>query len=700
MCLCALVGLLATVLLVPSDATTAEKDHARQAVEVIEVRGVSSEALDLVADSDSVTVVDVSQERERAGDLAAILNRVEGVQVARFGGLGSAERVNLAGLTGARVPLFVDGIPIVLHGFGDRLSNLPVGLISAAEIYRGVTPIRFGADTLGGAINLVTRDPQGSMAAAAIQGGSFSLFRSSALGQYQVVPGFALRIEGFFDRAVNNYPIEVDVDRPDGSILLQEIDRFHDGYRSGALAASALFSERSWADAFQIRLGTSGSNRDIQHDLFMVEPFGESREAVSSAFLRISHSLSRDVWSWRGDFAASRRQQRVVDEALTVYSWLGTPVADRQSPGEIFGQATDADLNDERIRGQGTWTLDLERAGVLALTSTYDDTRRDGDNALSVSPQDPFAAELTVQKWVSGGSHRCVRDAFENQMFVKLYTQRAEQSRHAIDVSEGTQRLGGGNGIAVSVAPGIVAKASYEYATRLPEVQELFGDGIFTRSNIDLEPERSHNINLEAEVSADNGWGSWGGRVLAFARRSNGLIAFVGQNRNASSFQNLVRATSQGLEGSLSWAAPNPWLNLAANATWIDSRNRSEAGTFAQFDGDRIPNQPWLFGNVRARLDLDEVLVRWDGLSVGGDVRLQRRFFRSWESVGSPDFKQTVDDQLALDTFITYSFSFGDNGRSSLTVEVLNVTDAPLFDTAGVQRPGRAWQLRWSVEFL
>ena len=39
------------------------------------------------------------------------------------------------------------------------IANVPVNLIERVEIYRGVVPIRFGADALGGAVNLVSDQP-------------------------------------------------------------------------------------------------------------------------------------------------------------------------------------------------------------------------------------------------------------------------------------------------------------------------------------------------------------------------------------------------------------------------------------------------------------------------------------------------------------------------------------------------------------
>ncbi|MGC4092896.1 MAG: TonB-dependent receptor [Polyangiaceae bacterium] len=45
-------------------------------------------------------------------------------------------------------------------------------------------------------------------------------------------------------------------------------------------------------------------------------------------------------------------------------------------------------------------------------------------------------------------------------------------------------------------APWVYAKASYEYATRLPTPDEVFGNAIRIDGNFDLQPEVSSNFNL------------------------------------------------------------------------------------------------------------------------------------------------------------------------------------------------------------
>ncbi len=38
------------------------------------------------------------------------------------------------------------------------LNNIPPSMIERIEVYKGVVPVHLGADALGGAVNIVTKD--------------------------------------------------------------------------------------------------------------------------------------------------------------------------------------------------------------------------------------------------------------------------------------------------------------------------------------------------------------------------------------------------------------------------------------------------------------------------------------------------------------------------------------------------------------
>lgn len=80
---------------------------------------------------------------------------------------------------------FLDGVPLEIAGSPFGISALPVNLLERIEIYRGVVPVRFGADALGGVVNLVPVKLADSTFSITYQRGSFGTHRATIAGGYQ-----------------------------------------------------------------------------------------------------------------------------------------------------------------------------------------------------------------------------------------------------------------------------------------------------------------------------------------------------------------------------------------------------------------------------------------------------------------------------------------------------------------------------------
>lgn len=123
----------------------------------IQVQG-ESKADRLRHSAQAVEVIGLKDAQQRSADLAEVLARSRGVTVQRGGALGSQTRLSLNGFEGDQIRTFLAGVPLDYAGFSLGIANVPVNLVERVEVYRGVVPARFGADALGGAINLVTQE--------------------------------------------------------------------------------------------------------------------------------------------------------------------------------------------------------------------------------------------------------------------------------------------------------------------------------------------------------------------------------------------------------------------------------------------------------------------------------------------------------------------------------------------------------------
>ena len=95
------------------------------------------------------------------------------------GGMGSDAQLTLDGFSGKHVKVFIDGVPQEGTGTALDINNLPVNFAERIEVYKGVVPVGFGSDALGGVINIVTKKRRhGWSLDASYSYGSFNTHKS------------------------------------------------------------------------------------------------------------------------------------------------------------------------------------------------------------------------------------------------------------------------------------------------------------------------------------------------------------------------------------------------------------------------------------------------------------------------------------------------------------------------------------------
>ncbi|MEY2937395.1 MAG: hypothetical protein RL033_8144 [Pseudomonadota bacterium] len=659
--------------------------------------------------AESVKVIETERARRSSADLGEVLARTEGVGVRRQGGLGSDTRFALNGLTDDQVRFFLDGIPLELSGFPQGIANVPVNAVERVEVYSGVVPVRFGADALGGAVNLVTpEDPRGTHAAASYEMGSYGTHRLSLGAQHYDDPtGLFVRGSGYLDHALNNYRIDVEVPDARGRLSPARVSRFHDAYTAAGGSLELGFVQRPWARRLILRGFVSGYDKEYQHNVVMTVPYGEVSyaEKVAGATLRYEQPLgSGVVLDALAGYSYSRG--RFLDVAQCVYDWFGRCVRPRTVPGETGTRPHDQLYWDHSAfaRTQLAWRVASGHALRLALAPSYITRSADERRQLDPTARDPLAAERKLLTMVNGVEYEldALEERLENIAFAKYYLQQlwSEEPRLGnilLRRDRTTQRAGIGDGLRFRWTPWLYSKLSYEWATRLPRPDEVFGDNVFIIANLELEPETSHNVNLTTSLALPaTDAGTWRATASGFLRDADKLIVLLGNDR-VQSYQNVYSARSTGIEAALGWSSRGELLSLDANLTYQAFRNTSSEGTFRDFEGDRIPNRPYLFANATARLQLEDVLTPRDELSLTWNGRYVDGFFRGWESVGLRQFKQTVPSQLIHSLGLGYLVSAGGLKVTS-SFEVQNLTNEPAFDFFGVQRPGRAFYTKSTLE--
>jgi len=108
------------------------------------------------------------------------LRNVPGVEIRRSGSYGKASSISIRGANSNQVQVLVDGVRVKSPTLGQvDLSDLSPDLIDRIEIIRGPQSTLYGADAIGGVINIITKKGKGPFQATVQQeAGNYDTLRS------------------------------------------------------------------------------------------------------------------------------------------------------------------------------------------------------------------------------------------------------------------------------------------------------------------------------------------------------------------------------------------------------------------------------------------------------------------------------------------------------------------------------------------
>ena len=145
--------------------------------------------------------VDTRDLQNSTKSLGDALAKTPGLKLRESGGVGSDMNVMLDGFSGKHVKVFIDGVPQEGVGGSFGLNNIPVNFAERIEVYKGVVPVTFGADAIGGVINIVTKKSvlkrRNWFLDAAYSYGSFNTHKSYVNFGQTLKNGFSYEVNAF-----------------------------------------------------------------------------------------------------------------------------------------------------------------------------------------------------------------------------------------------------------------------------------------------------------------------------------------------------------------------------------------------------------------------------------------------------------------------------------------------------------------------
>lgn len=660
----------------------------------------------------NVVAIEAQQLRNLNSNAADILARVSGVKMRETGGVGAEANINLNGFTGRHVRIFIDGVPMNEANASFRINNIPAELIERIEIYKGVVPITFGADALGGAINVVTRKNRYNYGNLSYTFGSFNTHKSTLnLGQF-LTDNISVELNAYQNYSDNSYKVFTEyLDLQTGTYSKEKrwFKRFHDRYHNEAIIGRVNIFDEKWADKLSFALNYSQEDKQLQNANLMQKVFGgkyrKSHNYSSSVEYEKKNILNGLSFFLTGRYDFTTTQN--VDEEARRYSWTG-----EYEPMVTRGESQLQNTIFEGKTGYITSHLDyqLNEKNSFQLTHTFSNyTRRNKNMLITNYTLDSDFMRRINEKNISGFSYKFTpserwnilafgkyyNTAITGPVIVTGYGSRAvyeEETHH-------TQAWGYGGATTYQLLKTLQAKLSYEKSFRLPTDTELFGDGDLEIGNYKLKPENSDNLNVN--LSYQPAFKTHSLLVEAgFAYRyiKDYIIRSIisaGANEGSAGSRNHGKVLNMGVDATLRYFYKDVF-SVGANLSYMNLRNKeefTETGRPSAIYNDRLPNMPYLFGNADATCNIGSLIAKRDKLSLNYNLFFTEEFFTSWQSEGT---KIKVPRQLSHDVSLTY---YTPNKRLSLSVEAKNITDELLYDNYSLQKAGRAFYAKLSYRF-
>ena len=655
----------------------------------------------------NVAAIDASKLTHLNSNAADMLAKASGVKVRETGGVGAESQINLNGFTGQHVRTFVDGVPIS-RASSFQIGNIPTELIDRIEIYKGVVPVTFGSDALGGAVNIVTRRSNAQYANLSYTFGSFNTHKSTLNVGAPLTDNIGIELNAYQNYSDNSYKVlthYLDLTKGIYSKDRQWFKRFHDRYHNEVIIGKVNIFKEPWADKLSFSLNYNQEYKQIQNANLMQIVFGGKYQTSYTYSTGIEYEkknlLKGLSFSVVGRYDLTTTN--VVDEENRIYSWDGS-YRIKPTKGEAMYQNTVFEGKTAYVAAHLDYWLSEKH--FLQLTHTFSHYYRLTKSQLFT----PFSSDADFmdrinQKNITGLSYKYVpNDQWTVLAFGKYYTAKvtgpAVVSGHGYlsvyeDHTERTNALGVGVGSSYEFSKELLAKLSYEKSYRLPNDRELFGDGDLEIGANQLRPEHSENLNVNLSWQPEtNGHAllAEGGFALRYIQ--DYIIRNVASTGAATS-KNHGKVLTLGGDFTLRYFYQKTF-SIGGNLSYMDMRNRERKNTNGADSvtyGDRVPNMPYLFGSADATYTFDSLLTQDDGLTLGYNLAYTHEFFLSWQSEGA---KITVPTQLSHDLSLTYT---APRNKYTLSVEVKNFTDALLYDNYSLQKAGRAFYVKASYRF-
>ena len=686
-----------------------------QATELDEVVVVSNGVTRLKRSAFNAVALDTKALQNTTQNLSEALAQAPGMKIRESGGVGSDMQLMMDGFTGKHIKIFIDGVPQEGVGSSFGLNNIPVNYAERIEVYKGVVPVGFGTDAIGGVINIITKKNRNKwFLDASYSYGSFNTHKSYVNFGQTFRSGLTYEINVFQNYSDNNYYVDTPVkDFTTGAInkkKIEHVKRFHDTYHNEAVIGKIGFVDKKWADRLMFGFTYSHMYKDIQT--------GVRQEVVFGGKYRKGYSIMPSLDYRKRDFFVrgldvvltanyNKNMTNNVDTSSYEYNWRGE-MRPLRMPGEQSYQNTRSDNNN--WNGTLTANYRIGKAHTFTFNHVINAFRRSNQSLLN-EDSEANAIPKETRKNISGLSYRLMPTEHWNlSVFGKYYNQfiagpvaTSSAQDDYIRTTNSVSAMGYGAAGTYFILKSLQAKLSYEKAYRLPTNEEMFGDEDLETGDISMKPENSDNVNLNLSYNETFGKHSVyveGGLIYRntkdYIQRN---ISDLSGGKYGATYVNHGRVETKGYNISVRYGFAN-WVSVGGNFTQMNVRDNVKTVTSGTNQesltyGARMPNLPYQFANSDVTFYWRNLWKKGNTLSVTYDNLYMHSFPLYSEAVGS-ESEFVVPTQFSHNLTLSYGIQ---NGRYNISFECRNLTNEKLYDNFSLQKAGRAFYGKVRVYF-
>ncbi|WP_020533230.1 TonB-dependent receptor [Flexithrix dorotheae] len=680
-------------VLTENTTTLEEINVERNLVEEKEIAGFAMEGISMKAI------------RNQSLEINTILDQTAGVRVRKAGGLGSRADYSVNGLGGKSIRFFIDGVPMDYFGSSYSVNTIPISLIDRIEIYKGIVPIELSNDALGGAINLITKKSYDNAVELSYSFGSFNTHRASLLANYRNKDsGATVRLSAFYNYSDNDYQIwgdDVYATDPETYTVQRgiKVRRFHDAFASKAVKTDIGFTNKKFADQFFLGLLYSDLDKELQHGSTMEVPYGEatySQNVIVPYLVYQKHDLIKgfDLNLFSSLSQLSRSQ---VDTSRNIYNWYGEIEGTRTLGGERV--RTLNELNERVFLNRVNLVYRINEQHQIGFNSIVSLLNRTENDPLITQKNDGYWSPQKFKKTSMGllFQSEMLQKKLNTSVFLKAFHFNADIKTSEIIqgvpnyfteyTSSGS--LGFGFAGSYQLTSHLRITTSFEKANRLPEANEVLGDGLMVSSTSSLRPETSYNANLGFNLQL---FAAQENRLKlsanAFYRDVFDLIQQWQYDLGAFVYINFDEVRMSGLDAKLEYWYKSKFslTQTFSHLNPIIKSDFDELGNNNITQGSRLPNTPFLQLNTNARLNFKNLFQANSKIFIYWTIAYVGAFHRYPEIIGEFN-KDIIPAQLVNDCGFGYTFP---NQKLSLSLDFNNIFNEQVFDNYAIQNAGRS----------